>query len=908
MNTLNVAIVGGGPGCLAIIDMISRDRFRQLHMNLVGIADIDPTAPAIKKARVLGVHTTQDYRDLFRLRDLDLVIELTGIPRLSEAIQREKPDRVQLMDHRVARLFWDLLHLEDEKRAVEKAGEERLKAERDQTASILNNFTSALLVLTSDLLILNANETFLSQFQLARKEVIGRKCHDVLFDRSQPCEKPACPFSDIPMGNLQSGNTEYHFSRNGAPVTYEADYKRLGSVEDREVLWLITLKDITARKKLELDLERSRKKYRNLFHNAREGLAFFDDKGKILEVNFALAHMLDYTTDKLETMRISDFAVDFSKSILEDHLEDLRTLGFVSVEMRLETNDGKPLPAECQIRWVEEDGQFQMIVRDLSLKKRLEESQRLSSEKLEKEVEERTRELSISEMEARRQKKTAEGILYGTPIPMFVLDRDHKIVYWNRACEHLTGFSREEMIGTDEQWKPFFPHKRPVLADLVIDGDLEGIEDLYRGMNLRRSTMVEGAYEAEHFFPLLGKKGTHLYFNAAPIRDDAGKVQGSIVTYQDFSERVRMTEEIKRREAFVQNLIMNSIDGIMATDARGKMIIFNRGASEILGYAPEDVIGRMSYPEILPGEAAIAVRRAFYGDQYGPPGKIINLEMSAVGKEGVAIPLRLSGTLLYEEDREVGSVVFVQDLREIRRLRKEKEQAQRMAAIGRTVAGLAHYIKNILNGLRGGAYVIDSAMDKQDVNLMRKGWKMVERNIESISNIVMDMLIYSSERKPHYEQIDPNEPVREVLELMEERAGLSGVVFRPELDERLRKVPMDKTAIHRCLLNLVSNAIDACTLEGIVGGNGVVTVRTDQPDGWGVRFAVMDNGTGIDHEIQGRLFKDFYTTKGYKGTGLGLPVTEKIVKEHGGELSFETEQGKGTTFTLLLPEKRLLRP
>ncbi|HDZ24141.1 MAG TPA: HAMP domain-containing histidine kinase, partial [Desulfobacteraceae bacterium] len=239
----------------------------------------------------------------------------------------------------------------------------------------------------------------------------------------------------------------------------------------------------------------------------------------------------------------------------------------------------------------------------------------------------------------------------------------------------------------------------------------------------------------------------------------------------------------------------------------------------------------------------------------------------------------------------------------IHRLQKEKEQAQRMAAIGRTVAGLAHYIKNILNGLRGGAYVIDSAMSKQDLELVRKGWDMVERNIEQISNIVMDMLIYSSERKLHYEWVDPHEIVGEILDLMADRAGLSRVALIANLGEEIGKVAMDRTAIHRCLLNLVSNGIDACTLEGIVRGNARVEIKTDKPAGWGVRFRVIDNGTGIDPETQKRLFKDFYTTKGYKGTGLGLPVTYKIVQEHEGELFFETEPGKGTTFTLLLPEK-----
>ena len=204
--------------------------------------------------------------------------------------------------------------------------------------------------------------------------------------------------------------------------------------------------------------------------------------------------------------------------------------------------------------------------------------------------------------------------------------------------------------------------------------------------------------------------------------------------------------------------------------------------------------------------------------------------------------------------------------------------------------------------------MIDSAMSKQDHGLVRKGWDMVERNIDQIGNIVMDMLIYSSERKPRYEWVNPDEVVKEIIELMADRAHLSRVqlVAKSNLDGE--KVAMDKTALHRCLLNLVGNAIDACTLEGIVKGNALVEVETDKPSGWGVRFRVRDNGTGIDADTQEKLFKDFYTTKGYKGTGLGLPVTHKIVREHEGELFFETDPEKGTTFTLLLPERGPFTP
>jgi two-component system NtrC family sensor kinase len=251
----------------------------------------------------------------------------------------------------------------------------------------------------------------------------------------------------------------------------------------------------------------------------------------------------------------------------------------------------------------------------------------------------------------------------------------------------------------------------------------------------------------------------------------------------------------------------------------------------------------------------------------------------------------------------VGSVVFIQDLREIHRLQKDKEQAERMAAIGRTVAGVAHYIKNILNGLQGGAYVINSALTKKDLDLVQKGWDMVEKNIDQIGNIVTEMLIYASERKPSFELVHPNEVMTEVLELMWEKAKLSGVGFVRKLDPALSPVPMDRKAIYRCLLNLIGNAIDACVLGGIIDGKGRVTIETDRPRDWGVRYKITDNGIGMDKDAQQRLFTDFFTTKGYKGSGLGLPVTQKIVKEHGGELTFRSEVGQGTSFSLMLPEK-----
>ncbi len=790
MKKYNVAIIGAGPGCLAIMDMISRDQLRQLQMHIVGVAEINLQAPGLRQAQALNIFTTSNYKDLFSIPDLDLIIELTGDPDFSQAIQHEKPTHVHLMDHIVARLFWDFSHLEYEKLHVEKEIEEQsqeLEASEEEARRQKRTAEGIIYGSPTPMFVIDKN-------------------HKIIY-WNKACEK----LTGFSRGKMIGTNRQWEpFYRRKRPLLADV-------IIDNDSA---QIKKITRK----MGLHRS--------PVVEEGY----------EVEYFVPHLgEDGTHLYINAAPIKDDAGNIQGAII--------------------------------------------TYQDFSERVKM------------------TQHLKASEEETREQKRTAEGIIYGSPIPMFVLDKNHKITYWNRAIEKLTGFRSEEMTGTDRQWEPFYPHKRPILADFLINDDLEPNKKLYKGMHLRNSSMVEGAYEAEHFFPHLGEKGTHLYFNTAPIKDDSGNIQGAVITYQDFSERVKMIREIEKREIFVQNLIQNSIDGIIATEAKGKIVIFNRGAAEILGYAPEEIIGQKSYLEILSEETGIAIRDAFYGDQYGPPGKIINMEAQFLNKANETIPLRLSGTLLYEEEKEVGSVVFIQDLREIHRLQREKEHAERMAAIGRTVAGVAHYIKNILNGLQGGAYVINSAMGKKDHELVQKGWGMVEKNIDQISSIVTDMLIYSSERKPSYDLVNPNEVVAEVLELMWERAKLSGAVFVRKLDPELTTVAMDKTAIHNCLLNLIGNAIDACTLGGIMGGKGVVTIETDKPPGWGVRFRITDNGIGMDEDAQKKLFTDFFTTKGYKGSGLGLPVTQKIVKEHGGKLTFRSEVGQGTSFSLMLPEK-----
>jgi signal transduction histidine kinase/pSer/pThr/pTyr-binding forkhead associated (FHA) protein len=225
-------------------------------------------------------------------------------------------------------------------------------------------------------------------------------------------------------------------------------------------------------------------------------------------------------------------------------------------------------------------------------------------------------------------------------------------------------------------------------------------------------------------------------------------------------------------------------------------------------------------------------------------------------------------------------------------------KAERLAAMGQTIAMLSHHIKNILQGVRGGSYLIDMGLNDHDEGLVRKGWGIVEKNQNKIYHLVMDMLTFSKERQPALETAQLNDTVAEVCELMQSRAAEVDVDFdfAPAVD--LPETVFDPEGIHRAVLNVVTNAIDAA--EG--GETPLVRVET----GYGrdadyIFVCVTDNGPGIPQEQVGSIFNAFESTKGARGTGLGLAVSRKILREHGGDITVETELGRGSQFVLSWP-------
>ena len=326
----------------------------------------------------------------------------------------------------------------------------------------------------------------------------------------------------------------------------------------------------------------------------------------------------------------------------------------------------------------------------------------------------------------------------------------------------------------------------------------------------------------------------------------------------------------------ILDYVFEKREGVLTSDAREDQRF--DAAGSIISLGVREAI-------CVPMQGRYGVVGLIYIDTYTPPGRVLQQEgRNKFSEEHLKLMVAIGHqAALAVEDTSYYSAMV---------------QAERLAAIGQTIAGLSHHIKNILQGIRGGSYLIEEGLKASDPDLTRKGWRIVEKNQDRISGLVMDMLTFSKDRQPEMATCELNQIVGDVLELMQSRARECHVKLVDGRSGRIPPLTFDGEGLHRAILNVVTNAIDAChECE-----NGKVTVATAY-DAQEHRLCVTvdDNGKGIPADEQKRIFSLFESNKGKRGTGLGLPVSQKILQEHSGDIRVESTPGKGSRFTLEWP-------
>jgi signal transduction histidine kinase len=243
----------------------------------------------------------------------------------------------------------------------------------------------------------------------------------------------------------------------------------------------------------------------------------------------------------------------------------------------------------------------------------------------------------------------------------------------------------------------------------------------------------------------------------------------------------------------------------------------------------------------------------------------------------------------------------------LERLVEEKSrqlvQAERLAVMGETVAGLAHAIKNIAGGLKGGAFVVEKGLDLDNPKYLRQGWQMVRDNVSRIQQLSLDLLNIAKPEAPKLQVVDPNLPLKQVCDLLRPQTEQYGISLLCHPSADLTAMALEPEGIHRCLLNLGANALDACLQAGDCPRKtrAVIEFVSAPLDTGGVVYRVKDNGSGMEEAVQQKILQGFYTTKGSRGTGIGLMLTRKIVEAHQGRIEVFSQLGRGSTFTIYLP-------
>jgi two-component system, NtrC family, sensor kinase len=326
----------------------------------------------------------------------------------------------------------------------------------------------------------------------------------------------------------------------------------------------------------------------------------------------------------------------------------------------------------------------------------------------------------------------------------------------------------------------------------------------------------------------------------------------------------------------ILDYVMDRKEGVLTTDAREDDRF--EAAGSIVKLGVREAI-------CVPMQGRYGIVGVIYIDTYTPPGQYVRARsVSRFTEEHLKLMVAIGHqAALAVEDTSYYSAMV---------------QAERLAAIGQTIAMLSHHIKNILQGIRGGSYLIEEGLKSESTDLIGKGWKIVEKNQERISALVLDMLTFSKEREPDMMPADLNTTTADVIELMEVRAAETGVDLRWEPDPKMPELTFDPEAMHRAILNVVTNAIDAC--EGVPQPCVIVSTQLSKEHKL-AQVDVRDNGPGIPEDQIKKIFALFESAKGARGTGLGLPVSQKILHEHGGDIVIESIVGKGTRFSLQLP-------
>ncbi len=381
-----------------------------------------------------------------------------------------------------------------------------------------------------------------------------------------------------------------------------------------------------------------------------------------------------------------------------------------------------------------------------------------------------------------------------------------------------------------------------------------------------------------------------------------GKIEAFVSMDFDLSTRGGYEEKLQRSNIMLRNLITSSVDGVIAADKNGKILIFNAPATQITGYNKNEAMNHLNIRDIYPDGTAYDVMKDLRSDEYGGSGKLKFYRVKVAGKDGKTVPISLNASIIYEESREVATIGFFHDMREKIKMEKKLKntqlqllQSDKMASLGKLAAGVAHQLNNPLGGITLFTKLILEDYDLDDN--VKDDLNRILRDAVRCRDTVKELLEFTRQTRHLMKPNNLNEAIIRTLFLLERQPLFQNIDIIRNFSDNLPFITCDIQQMNHAFMNIILNAAHA------MDGTGTLTIATTylKNDNY-IRLKISDTGPGIPEKMQSQIFEPFFTTKEEgKGVGLGLSLVYRIIENHKGRIKVESTVNKGTTFIIEIP-------
>jgi len=636
----------------------------------------------------------------------------------------------------------------------------------------------------------------------------------------------------------------------------------IAEMEKGRVKTYAYLRDITERKRMEREIREGTKRFEKIAEMGEDGIIVFDEDSRIEFANQMASEIMGLPKEQILGREFFSLIGKRDEEFLEEMVMRGEGMGEkVCTEMSLYTPKGEIKETEiCIAPTRSEDGRIKTYayLRDITERKRFDKDLKESEEKY---------------------RNLFERVRHG----LFISTKEGRFLDCNQAMWGVLGYQEKEEFLKIDIAKDLYanPEDRKTFQGLVEKlGFVKDFEVEFKKKNGQRITVL---------------------LTADAKKDEKGRVVGYEGINIDISDRKKMERELKEANEFLMNLIEDSVDGIIVTDMKGDILIFNKGAENLLDYKAEEVVRKMNIRSIYQPGVAKEVMEKLRSPDFGGAGKLTSFPIFHRKKEGELIEGDLSASIIYDEKgNEIASIGIFKDLRERLRIERELQkmqeallQSEKLAAMGRLTSQVAHELNNPIYGIMNTLELLKTEIPPESKR--RRILELSLSETQRLSEMLRNMLSFSKPEEEKRRPIKINELIEGILLVMEKQMKESNIKVETSLDPNISEIMASTNQMRQVMLNIFKNAKEA------MPKGGTLTVKTVM-EGDKILLHLKDTGTGIPEEIRDKVFEAFFTTKQkVKGVGLGLSVCYGIIKDHGGEIKVESEEGKGATFIITLP-------